>query len=85
MIQSDIMGQQIKIFTIRLYKNNPEIIPDPPLEYLKYVTMIQISRFFPRTFSFKVTYVKRVLGRVLNRESNFYSTVHEKCVFGIMD
>ena len=31
-IQNDIMGRQLKIFTIRLHKNNPEIIPDPTLE-----------------------------------------------------
>ena len=51
-IQSDIMGRQLKIFTIRLHKNNPEIIPDPTLEYLRYVKMTQISRFFTRTFKY---------------------------------
>ena len=56
-IQSNIMRRQIKIFTIRLHKNNPEIIPDPALEYLKNVVMTQISRFFPRTFIYDIDVV----------------------------
>ena len=60
-IQSNIMGRQLKIFTIRLLKNNPEIIPDPTLEYLRYDKMIQISRFFTRTF---ISYADHILCRL---------------------
>ena len=49
-IQSNIMGRQLKIFTIRLHKNNPEIIPDPTLEYLKNSIFTLMVRLLPTPF-----------------------------------
>ena len=48
--KSDIVKRQIKIFTIGLHENDPEIIPDPPVEYLRKYNLPQIDRFFPHPF-----------------------------------
>ena len=51
-IQSNIMGRQLKIFTIRLHKNNPEITPDPTLEYLKNFIFTLMVRLFSTPFTY---------------------------------
>ena len=52
-IQSNIMGRQLKFFTIRLHKNNPEITPDPTLEYLKNSIFILKGRLFSTPFKYE--------------------------------
>ena len=46
-IHFDIVKRQIKNFSIGLQKNNSEIMPDPPVEYLRNVNFMPIIRFCP--------------------------------------
>ena len=49
-MESDILKRKIKNFIIGLQKNDPEIMPDPPVKYLKNDKCDQINRIFPTTF-----------------------------------
>ena len=52
-IHFDIVKRQIKNFSIGLQKNNSEIMPDPPVEYLRNVNFTLIIRFFPTGFMYE--------------------------------
>ena len=52
-IHIDIVKRQIKIFIIGLQKNNPEIMSDPPVEYLRNINFSVIIRFFPTGFMYR--------------------------------
>ena len=51
-MKSDIVKRKIKIFIIDLQRNDPEIMPDPPVKYLKNDKCDQINRIFPTTFNY---------------------------------
>ena len=46
-MESDIVKRKIKIFIIGLQKNDPEIMPDPPVKYLENANVIKSTGCFP--------------------------------------
>ena len=46
-MKSDIVKRKIKIFIIVLQKNDPEIMTNSPVKYLKNNKCDQINRLFP--------------------------------------
>ena len=49
-MKSDDVKRKIKIFIIGLQKNDPEIMTDSPIKYLKNDKCDQINRLFSTTF-----------------------------------
>ena len=49
----DIVKRQINIFTIRLHKNNPEIMLDPSVQYLRKSNFCRIMCLFPSPFIYR--------------------------------
>ena len=48
------MKRKINIFTKFLKKNNPETIPDPPVEYLRNNNLHVIVDLFPTAFTYEI-------------------------------
>ena len=55
-MESDIVKRKIKIYIIGLQKNDPEIMPDSPVKYLKNDKCDQINRLFSTTFMYVLGY-----------------------------
>ena len=51
----EIVRPQNKIFTNRLQEMNPEIMPDPPVEYLRKCKFNHFHGFFPTGFIYQYT------------------------------
>ena len=49
-MKSDVVKRKMKIFINGLQKNDPEIMPDPPVKYLKNDKCNQMYRLFSTTF-----------------------------------
>ena len=53
-MKSDIVKRKMKIFINGLQKNDPEIMPDPPVKYLKNDKCNQMYRLFSTTFIYQL-------------------------------
>ena len=55
-MESDIVKRKIKIYIIGLQKNDPEIMMNSPVKYLKNNKCDQINRLFSTTFIYSYVY-----------------------------